>query len=267
MRKVSELLRLEGRVALVTGGAGHVGRAAGQALAEQGATVVLADLGEEACLEAARAISERERAEVYGYACDIRTEAGAKALMGRVIGERRRLDILVHCASLTAATPIPGYAVPFDKQTAESWSAALDVNLSSLFWMSLAGREALAANGVGSIIGISSIYGLVGPNLSLYEGTAMGNPAAYAASKGGTVQLIRYLSTVLAPRVRANTIAPGGLARGQDQNFVARYEKLTPMGRMGSEEDLKGAIALLASDASAWITGQCLAVDGGWTAW
>jgi NAD(P)-dependent dehydrogenase (short-subunit alcohol dehydrogenase family) len=95
----------------------------------------------------------------------------------------------------------------------------------------------------------------------------MGNPAAYAASKGGVVQMTRWLSTVLAPSIRVNSISPGGIARAQSDTFVQRYVARTPMRRMGTEEDLKGAIAFFASDLSAWVTGENLMVDGGWTAW
>ena len=104
--------------------------------------------------------------------------------------------------------------------------------------------------------------------MSLYDDTAMGNPAAYGASKGGLIQLTRYLATVLGPdNIRVNCISPGGIARGQDEKFVARYEARTPLKRMGTEEDMKGTILYLASDLSAYVTGQNLLVDGGWTAW
>ena len=125
----------------------------------------------------------------------------------------------------------------------------------------------MGAAGRGAIINIGSIYGTVGPDFSLYEGTSMANPAAYGASKGGLAQLTRYLATALAPLVRVNTISPGGIARGQPASFVERYRSRTPLGRMGAEEDLKGAVAFLASDAAAYVTGQNLLVDGGWSAW
>ena len=114
---------------------------------------------------------------------------------------------------------------------------------------------------------MASIYGLVGPDLRLYEGTAMGNPAAYAASKAGIVQFTRWLATTLAPSVRANAITPGGIERGQAQSFHERYCQRTPLGRMATEDDFRGAIAYLASDASSYMTGQNLVIDGGWTAW
>lgn len=103
--------------------------------------------------------------------------------------------------------------------------------------------------------------------MGLYEGTVMGNPAAYGATKGGIVQLTRYLSTVMAPAVRVNAFAPGGIARGQAGEFTDRYEKLTPLQRMATEDDFRGVVAWLSSDASRYVTGQTIAVDGGWSAW
>jgi NAD(P)-dependent dehydrogenase (short-subunit alcohol dehydrogenase family) len=128
-------------------------------------------------------------------------------------------------------------------------------------------ESALRESGHGSVINVSSIYGVVGPNYGLYEGTALGNPGAYAASKGGVIQLTRWLATTLAPNVRVNCISPGGIERGQNEQFQDRYTALTPLKRMGREEDLKGAVAFLASDLSQYVTGQNLMVDGGWTAW
>ena len=108
---------------------------------------------------------------------------------------------------------------------------------------------------------------MVGPDLRIYEGTGMGNAAAYAASKGGLLQLTRWLATTLAPRVRVNAITPGGVWRQQPEAFRKRYIDRTPLGRMATEEDFKGAVAYLASDLSRYVTGQNLVVDGGWTAW
>ena len=114
---------------------------------------------------------------------------------------------------------------------------------------------------------IGSIYSLLGPDMKIYSGTSMGNPAAYGASKGGLLQLTRYLATTLAPDVRVNMITPGGVFRAQPTAFVDRYEANVPLGRMAAEEDLKGAVAYLASDLSAYVTGQNLVVDGGWSVW
>jgi NAD(P)-dependent dehydrogenase (short-subunit alcohol dehydrogenase family) len=134
-------------------------------------------------------------------------------------------------------------------------------DLSKLFY------PQLKKNGNGSIINISSIYGTSGPVHSMYKGTEMGNPAAYSASKGGLIQLTRWLATTIAPDVRVNSISPGGVFRNQPKQFVDRYEKRTPLGRMATEEDFKGIIAYLASDLSKYVTGQNIDVDGGWGVW
>jgi len=141
------------------------------------------------------------------------------------------------------------------------------VNLTSAFVIVQEAKEALAASGRGSVILFASIYGMVGPDLRLYAGTSMGNPAGYGVSKGGLLQLMRYLATVLAPRVRVNAISPGGVWRQQPEAFHERYTSRTPLSRMAIEEDLKGAVAYLASDLSSYVTGHNLVVDGGWTAW
>jgi NAD(P)-dependent dehydrogenase (short-subunit alcohol dehydrogenase family) len=267
VRSVGDLLRLDGRVAMVTGGAGHLGLAFGEALAELGAAVLVVDRDQAQCDERAAVLLRHGAPSAVGLAVDLGDLAAPARAVETCVAQLGRLDILVNNAAFTGASGLPGYAVPFPEQSAEAWDAAMRVNLTAPFLLAQAAREALEASGHGSIVNVSSIYGRVGPNMGLYEGTRMGNPAAYGASKGGLEQLTRYLSTVMAPKVRVNGIAPGGIERGQAEAFLARYQKLTPLGRMGREEDFKVALAYLASDASAYVTGQVLGVDGGWTAW
>lgn len=188
----------------------------------------------------------------------------APAIIEEAVGG---LDIIVHCAAFVGTTQMDGWAVPFAEQTTEAWDAAMDVNISSFFTMVRELRPLLDVSGRASVISVSSIYGMVGPDMRLYEGLDMANPAAYAASKGGLIQLTRYLATVLAPRIRVNAISPGGLSRNQPDTFQQRYIDRTPLKRMGTEEDLVGAVGFLASDLSSYVTGINLPVDGGWTAW
>jgi NAD(P)-dependent dehydrogenase (short-subunit alcohol dehydrogenase family) len=268
MRSLQSLLRLDGLTALITGGTGHIALAVAETWAEQGARIVVTDRDPTACEARAADLASRFGIEAHGLPCDLGDPTSTSAML-RAVLERTggALDLFAHTAGYTGMSGLAGYAVPFDEQTLEAWEASMRVNLSSAFQLVHEAREPLARSGRGAVVLVSSIYGVVGPNLGLYEGTRMGNPAAYAASKGGLVQLVRYLSTVMAPRVRVNAVSPGGIARGQAEAFVGRYEKLTPLGRMGVEEDLKGVMALLASDAGAWITGQNVMVDGGWTTW
>ncbi len=264
MNPVERLFSLEGRNALVTGGAGPLGRVLAETLASQGANVTVSDRDEAACAE----VSERLAAE-YGTRCvplaaDLLQSGGVADLVARLDGP---LSILVNNAAFTGTAGIPGYAVPFEEQTDEAFALASTLNLQAPFALARELAPRLRESGDGSIINVSSIYGLVAPNMGLYEGTVMGNPAAYGATKGGIVQLTRYLATVLSPEIRVNAFAPGGIARGQAEEFTERYEKLTPLGRMATEDDFRGVLAWLASDASRYVTGQTIAVDGGWTVW
>ena len=267
MRTLKQLMDLQNRVALVTGGAGHIGRVIGESLAELGASIVVLDIDQAAADTVAADIAVNNNVKASGLAVDLTDLAAVKATPARVVQEYGRLDIVIHSAAYGGDTKFPGWAVPFDEQTTEAWERALRINLTSAFALAQAARQPLTDSRHGSIVLISSIYGLVGPDLSLYEGTAMANPAGYGASKGGLLQLMRHLSTVLAPDIRVNAISPGGVWRQQPEQFHDRYRARTPLGRMATEEDLKGAAGYLASDLSSYVTGHNLVVDGGWTVW
>lgn len=266
-RTLSSLMDLRGRVAVITGGAGHLGRAMADALAELGASICLVDRNAEAMASATAVLKERWSVDGAGIVLDLEREAERKTLPAQVAERFGHADILVNNAGFVGDSQLQGWAVPFEEQRIDTWRRAMEVNVTAAFHLSQLLAPQLKSGGRGSIVNVSSIYGVVGPDMGLYEETAMGNPAAYAVSKGGVLQMTRWLSTVLAPAVRVNCITPGGIARGQPTAFVERYERRTPLGRMGCEEDFKGAIAYLASDLSAWVTGENLMVDGGWTAW
>ena len=251
---------LSGRTAVVTGGAGPLGRVLSGALAGAGATVLVVDLA------GAEEQAEQLGARHHGITADLMRPDGL-AEVEDAVTRHGACDVLVHNAAFTGTSGVPGYAVPFAEQTDEAFASATWLNLTVPFSLTRRLAPLLRAGGHGSVIMVSSIYGLVGPNMGLYEGTTMGNPAAYGATKGGLVQLTRYLATVLAPDVRVNGFAPGGIERGQDQSFVDRYSGLTPLGRMATEQDFAGVVTWLAGDESAYVTGQTVAVDGGWTAW
>lgn len=258
---------LKGRVAVITGGAGHLGSTLADALAELGASICLIDRTAEGLAAVADGLRERWPVTVTALKLDLEQEMQRTTLPGRIGQACGRADILVNNAGFVGDSQLQGWTVPFEQQDIGTWRRVMEVNLTAAFHLSQVLAPLLRQGGKGSIINVSSIYGLVGPDMSLYEGTAMGNPAAYAASKGGLLQMSRWLSTVLAPEIRVNSITPGGIARGQPAAFVERYEKRTPLRRMGREEDFKGAIAYFASDLSAWVTGENLLVDGGWTVW
>ena len=246
-----------------------MGAAAAETLLELGAAVTLVDRQAQAMRQRAASLAQEQQGggRVTALACDLADERETREAIRRVIRSMGSLDILIHCAAFVGTTEMPGWGVAFEQQTVAAWDAALRVNLTSAFVMVQEARKALERSGHGSVIFIASTYGLVGPDVRLYEGTTMANPAGYGASKGGLLQLTRHLSTCLAPKIRVNAISPGGIVRGQPKPFQQRYVARTPMGRMAVEEDLKGAVAYLASDLSAYVTGQNLVVDGGWTVW
>jgi NAD(P)-dependent dehydrogenase (short-subunit alcohol dehydrogenase family) len=266
-RTLRELMSLQGRVAIVTGGAGHIGIAIADALAELGAGIALVDIDGKRNSAAADAIAKKWPVKTVAFDCDLEQGNAVRELPRRVRERFSSIDVIVNCAALVGTSGLEGWAVPFQEQSDATWRRALEVNLTAPFLLVQAAADELRASGHGSVVNISSIYGLTGPDWRLYEGTAMGNPAAYAASKGGLLQMTRWLATTLAPHVRVNAVAPGGVFRDSREPFLSRYVARTPLARMAREEDMKGAVAYLASDLSAYVTGQCLAVDGGWTAW
>lgn len=267
MRSVTEMMNLSGRKALVTGGAGHIGRAVGEGLLEMGATLSVLDLDIATCENAAEGLRGTGDRQVSAIPCDLTDEQATRSAIHQAVADMGGLDILVHCAAYIGDTRIPGWAVPFEEQTIDAWDAAVRVSLTSAFILAQEARESLSVSGYGSVILFASIYGMAGPDFSLYEGTDMANPGGYAAAKGGLIQLTRYLATAMAPRVRVNAISPGGVWRNQPDLFHQRYVAKTPLGRMATEEDLKGAVTYLASDLSSYVTGHNLVVDGGWTTW
>jgi len=267
MKTIKKLMDLKGRVALITGGAGHIGSAMAQALAELRGKIVIIDLSPESCSRVCEEISSDFGIEAFPIAADLSREEEVLLIPGRVVEEFGRLDILVNCAAFVGTSELPGWISPFNKQRVDTWRSALEINLTVPFILTQACAPLLKKSGHGSVINIASTYGLVGPDMRLYEGAKMGSPAAYAASKGGLLQLTRWLATILAPDIRVNTITPGGVYREQPETFHKRYIEKTPLGRMATEEDFKGAVSYLASDLSSYVTGQNIIVDGGYTVW
>lgn len=268
MRSLSELSDLKGKVAVITGGAGHIGQSMATALAELGADLVLIDINEDHLQSARESISGNLLAKIHTLALDLEDlDAPEDVVSFLKVQTNGQVDVLVNNAAFVGTSGLEGWVTDFESQSPEVWTRALHVNLTVAFTLSQACAPMLKKSGAGSIVNIGSIYGMQGPDMALYSGTEMGNPAAYAASKGGLLQLTRWMSTVLSPEIRVNSISPGGVKRGQVGVFQERYVKRTPLCRMANEEDFKGAIAFLASDLSAYVTGQNIVVDGGWGVW
>lgn len=258
-----EAFQLRDKKVLITGAAGTIGSRVAVAFAEAGAQLILTDINEKSLDSVAKKVGETNVCKIIP--CDLTSDNDVDLLINTVVG-LGELHVLINNAAFVGTSKLQGWATTFENQTWETFRDVVDLNLGVPFRLSKAFAPILTESG-GAIVNVTSIYGLVGPDYSLYEGTDMANPAAYAASKGGLVQLTRWLSTTLAPEVRVNSIAPGGLRGNQPASFIERYEKRTPLGRMAVDDDLVGPVLFFASPLSEYVTGQVLPVDGGWTAW
>jgi NAD(P)-dependent dehydrogenase (short-subunit alcohol dehydrogenase family) len=251
-----ELFRLDGQVALITGGGGAIGTAMAGGLASVGAALVIADRRMDAA-EATVAALRDAGAEALAVEADVTSEADVQRAVRTAADFQGRLDILINCAGIGARHPAEGYPL-------ERWQAVMDINLTGTFLCCREAGQVMLAAGRGSIINIASIAGLVGYH---------GNPA-YLASKGGVVQLTRALAIEWATRgVRVNAIAPGVIdtqmiagALQREPEFYAAFKKKHAMERFGAADELVGPALFLASGASSYVTGQILAVDGGYVA-
>lgn len=261
---IKALSDLKGRKALITGGAGYLGKVFADTLAELGANLVLVDLPGTNLENISDALIKKWKVSVEIQYCDLESPHARALLISKINSSKDPLNIIVNNAAFVGSSKLDGWNVDFEEQTLETWRRAMEVNLNAVFDLCKGLMPSLQSSPGASIINIGSIYGLYGPDWSLYSGTGMSNPAAYAASKGGLMQLSRWLATTLAPDVRVNVISPGGIFRNQDPKFVERYNSKTPLQRMAVEDDFRGVIAFLASDLSNYVTGQTLEVDGGW---
>ena len=264
MTSLNQLANLSGRRALITGASGGLGRVFADTLAGLGADLILVDLSNTHLQDLSTELENQFKVKVVAIECDLEAQDQRNRLIAKLIASGDSLSILVNNAALVGSSELDGWAVPFESQSIETWRRALEVNLTAVFDLCQGLTPVLAATQNASIINIASIYGLNAPDWSVYEGTDLGNPAAYGVSKGGLIQLTRWLSTTLAPNIRVNAIAPGGIFRNQPEEFVKRYSSRTPLKRMATESDFRGAIAFLATDMSQYVTGQVISVDGGW---
>ena len=264
---VRKLLDISGRVCLITGATGYCGRSITHALSELGCDVIILDHPKSDLNQLSNEITRKYGNKVSIISCDLEKSKEIDEIPNKIKNEFDSFDILINNAAFVGDSNLKGWSTSLENQSLDTWRRAFEVNLTSCFHIIKSTKKLLEKSSHASIINIGSIYGLYGPDLSIYEGTDMNNPAAYSASKGGLLQLSRWMSTVLAPQIRVNSISPGGILRGQPPKFIESYIKKTPLKRMGTESDIVGAVIYLASDLSSWVTGQNLIVDGGWGVW
>lgn len=260
-RHIRDLFSLKERVALVTGGAGRYGRQICRALAEAEATVIVGSRNYEHCESFAGELRGESHCDAAALCLDVMADRSVEDAMTQIASRWGRIDILFNNA-------VSVQAAPARRHGTGDWAQAMESNATGLYRMIRAFGETMARQSSGSIVNIASIYGMVSPDFRIYEGSEpMTNPPSYGFAKAGMIQLTRYFAVYFASRgVRVNSISPGGLcSREMPPAFVAEYVKRTPLGRMAGPNDLKGAALFLASDASSYVTGQNLIVDGGYT--
>ena len=264
--------RLDGKVALVTGALGVLGRHFCRGLARAGAAVAAVDLDAEASRQFATELQTETGARCVGLGCDVGDPDSVGAAVSACVDRLGGLHVL-HNNAATKTADVRAFFAPFETYTLETWREVMRVNIDGMFLVAQAAGGYMASHGGGSIIQTSSIYGVVAPDQRIYEGSfylggAINTPAVYSASKAAVIGLTRHLATYWAAQnVRVNTLTPGGVESGQNAEFSRRYSARVPLGRMAQSGDMVGALVFLASDASAYVTGQNLVVDGGLTTW
>lgn len=266
------LFDLTGKTALVTGGGGILGRHFVAALAEHGARVAVVDRNGEEATAVAERVSGDYDAVARAFVADIADKASVLALSEQVEASLGPVDILFNNAA-TKTDNLENFFAPVEDFDIDVWREIMSVNLDGMFLMAQRFGSGMAERGHGSIIQTASIYGMLAPDQRIYEGSSylgrvINTPAVYTASKAGVIGLTRHLATYWGHAgVRVNTLTPGGVESGQNAEFSRRYAARIPLGRMAEAEDMTGAAVFLASDASRYVTGQNIAVDGGLSAW
>ncbi|MBN1299891.1 MAG: SDR family oxidoreductase [Melioribacteraceae bacterium] len=266
-----QLFSLENKVAVVTGATGLIGKYHCKALSDAGAKVVVADTDEDNCSQFADVLPT----DSIGIFLDVTDRNSIAALKDKVLNEFGRIDILVNNAAINDMVEEPKSSLQhsmFENYSLELWQRSINVNLTGVFLCSQIIGSHFAKQESGSIINIASTYGIVAPVQSLYKDEKgdqkFYKPPAYSATKGGVIAFTRYLAAYWGNRnVRVNALSPGGVENSQGDYFIKQYSDRTPLGRMAAPSDYQGALVFLSSDASRYMTGANLVVDGGWTIW
>jgi NAD(P)-dependent dehydrogenase (short-subunit alcohol dehydrogenase family) len=267
-----DLFDIAGRRILVTGATGILGRHYCNGFAELGAHLCLVDLDANACETLARELADKHGIKAIGLGVNIADRAQVVRLAQDAEDKLGPIDILLNNAA-SKGKSLEAFFAPVEEYSDETWREIMQVNLDGVFYVAQQIGARMAERGHGSIIQVASIYGVVGPDQRIYEGSEymgrpINTPPVYSASKAGVIGLTRYLATYWAGKgVRVNTLTPGGVESGQNERFQRQYASRAPLGRMAHEREMVGAAIFLASDASQYITGHNLIVDGGWSIW
>lgn len=275
---VREQFELRDRVAVITGGAGFLGGHFADALGELGATPVIVDVDAERVRDAVMRLRDAGLA-AHGWPLDITRAEAVRSVVEGVVAECGRVDILVNAAAFAMKNLQhggAGFFAPFEEYEPPLWQVSIDVNLTGTFLITQAIGAVMKRQRSGTIVNIASDVAVISPDHRIYQpdpahdyaGVPFNTPIAYSVSKAGILAFTRYLATYWAKDgIRVNALSPAGVFRNQDPKFVAQLASRIPLGRMAFAEELKGPLVFLASDASSFMTGANLIVDGGRTIW
>ena len=271
--KYKNLFSLKNKVSVVTGAAGILGNEFSIALAEYGSHIALIDIDQNSLDKIARMLSKRYGIKSKGYVCDVSNEKSVKHTVIKIEKDIGKIDILLNNAA-TKTDSLEEFFMPLEKYDLNTWKKIMEVNLDGMYIVAKEIGSRMAKRKKGSIVQTSSIYSsLMAPDQRIYKGseylgTSINTPAAYSVSKAGIVGLTLHLASYWGKnKVRVNTLSPGGVFSGQNNKFKENYSKRVPLNRMADKEELIGAMLYLASDASSYVTGQNIFVDGGLSAW
>lgn len=255
---------LEGKTVIITGGSGLIGRAFAEAVSQYGGNVVIADIPGALPEKFAAELERKHGRKMLGVELDVAVRTDVENLKNLTVETFGGISGLINSHQNKTAR----FFAKFEEYTDQDWDAVVETNLKGTFLTCQIIGGWMAQNGGGSIINIPSTYSVVAPNQNLYTGTNLGCPAAYSASKGGVMALSQYLSTYWAKNsVRVNQLTPHGVWNNHQEKFEENFSKLSPLGRMSYNHEVAGAAIFLLSDASSYITGDNIMIDGGWTAW
>jgi NAD(P)-dependent dehydrogenase (short-subunit alcohol dehydrogenase family) len=259
---------LKEKIVVLTGAAGGLGRHYSRVLSEVGAHVVLVDLDGGECERLAAELAERYDTDPLGLGIDITQKSSVFDGADKIAERYGRIDVLINNAAAQQLAVFDGDLSKFEEFPLEVWQANLDVNLTGAFLCCQAVGRRMVEQGGGVILNIGSIYGVVGCDQRIYGESGMNSSIAYATTKSGLINFTRYLASWWqGQNIRVNCLSPGGVFNDQPQEFLDNYEYRTMLKRMATPDDLAAALLYLVSDASGWVTGTNLIVDGGWSAW
>lgn len=261
-----DIFDLNNKVIILTGAAGNLGSQYAKGLSRAGANVVLSDIDYLQCKKLSEQLKNEFNVDPLPIKTDLQKKSSIQKLVKNTMKKYSKIDVLINNAAYQGNDSIR--KTPFETLSLKNWNQAISVNLTGIFLLCQEVGKIMKKQKGGSIINIGSTYGIVAPDQSIYGNSGQNAGAFYAATKSAVINLTRYLASYWGKHgIRVNTLSPGGVKRNQTKSFISNYSKKTMLGRMAKNDEYVGAIIFLSSNASSYMTGSNLVIDGGWTAW